>query len=777
MFTVIECVLYQHDNATVLLAAGILVVGMVAFFHLLVRADESTPRRKPHWIVIAAVASGLSIWATHFVSMLGYQGGMPISFDVAFTAISAIAAVIGILFALRMSAGGVHRPVSAGLCLTAAVAAMHFIGMAGLRAAADITYNVVPIAIGLTLTVALFILAFHLFRKTSGLARIGAPALTAILGVCVLHFTAVSSTILVPNPTIPGPEAFDRNRIWLTAAVSGVTLVVALGTAIAAIIDRYLVDLKGFANASLDGLAVIRDRRIIEVNGRFAELAGSPEAALIGKNPDDYLIASDGLSIDVTRPLTVEAAPCKLESARVYELAVQTIEYRGRPSQVVAVRDLTEKLAAQRKVEYLARHDMLTGLANRTKFQERLAAQLGDDAEHFAVIALDLDRFKAVNDLFGHAEGDRVLRDVAAILSESASSSDLVARIGGDEFMIVTMPGAGPDYAHTLARGILAAFQEKMNLNTDPTAVGVSIGIALYPHDAADMPGLIHAADLALYRAKVGGRGLLAFYDLEMDQETRQRRELEADLRQAIGRGELYLLYQPIQSVEQGIIGYEALLRWRHAVHGEVAPDLFIPIAEDTGAIFSIGEWVLREACREATRWPSSLKVAVNISPVQFRVSNLTFSICRILDETGLAPGRLELEITESALLRDRDATLETLRQLKAIGLSIVMDDFGTGYSSLSNLQSFPFDKLKIDRSFTAAMNDDDNARAIVKAVVGLGRSLNLPVTAEGIETDEQYAMVVAEGCAQVQGYLFGKPGKGPLRAKEARPAMGVALE
>lgn len=767
MFTVIECVVIQHHPVIVGASAAILLVGMLAFFQLLQRAEESTSRRRRYWIATAAFASGLSIWATHFVAMLAYQGSVPIGFDVGFTTISAIVAVIGIWWMLRLPAGGWRSAALTGCCMTGVIAIMHYLGMAGMLAAARIEYRIVPILFGTAVAVAGFTLSFWLFHRMKSAASLLAAALAASAAVCALHFTAMASTVLIPDPAIVGPDQSGAGRMVLTAAISGVTFVILLVTAVAAVIDRYLVDLKGFANATLDGLAVVREQRIIEANARFATLVGSAEETLIGQDPNSFLLASDGLDADVPRSIATEALPRNGDTARVFELAVHTIEYRGRPSEVLAIRDLTEKLTAQREIEYLARHDMLTGLGNRKMLHERLDYQVAcgeRNDEPFAVIALDLDRFKVVNDLFGHAEGDRVLKDVAGILSACIGSGDTVARLGGDEFMIVMAGGTQGEGAHELGRNILAAFREKMNCNIDPTAVGVSIGIALFPQDAADAPSLMRAADLALYRAKLNGRGMLAFYDLAMDRETKERRELEADLRHAIARDEMRLLYQPVMSVLHGdVVGYEALLRWRHAMRGDVPPEAFIPIAEETGAIFALGEWVLREACRAAVRWEPHIKVAVNISPVQFRVANLAFVVCQVLDETGLAPARLELEITETALLKDRVATLDTLRQLKALGVSIVMDDFGTGYSSLSNLQSFPFDKIKIDRSFIAAMSQDDNARAIVKAVVGLGRSLDLPVTAEGIETADQFQLVASEGCAQAQGYLFGRPGVGPV--------------
>jgi len=774
MFTVLECVAIQHDHAVVLLAAVICLLGMFAFFHLLLRADESPAGRKPYWVLVAAFAAGLSVWATHFVAMLAYKGAVPIGYDFFFTALSALLAVFGFWLALTARSQAIYSSLIVGTLVTLSVAVMHFVGMAGMDVAATISYRWAPVLGGSAVSWAAFVLAFFLFHRLASWKRIAAPAGAAIFGICALHFTAMSATVLTPDPSMSGPDPDNVGRLIMIGAISGVTFLILFATAVAALVDRYLVDLKGLVDATLDGLAVVRDGRIVELNTRFAGLLGREEASLVGRNPDDLFKAVDGQPAYLPRPAPVEAIRERGGQAQVFELGVRTIEYRGRPCEVMAIRDLTEKREAQREIEYLARHDVLTGLSNRTMFQTRLHQQIdnGDEEDEFALLALDLDRFKAVNDIFGHAEGDRVLKKVAVILDECARAGDVVARLGGDEFVILTTRHTKADEARLLAETILGMFALKMNVVNDPTAVGVSIGIAVFPRDGQDHESIMHAADLALYRAKMGGRGILAFYDPLMDQEARERRQLETDLRLAINRDELVLNYQPVLSVECGqVVGYEALVRWQHPTRGVVPPDVFIPIAEESGIIISLGEWVLREACRQASTWAPHLKIAVNVSPLQFSLANLGHVVCTVLMQTGLSPNRLELEITEAALLKDRKATLVILNQLKALGVAIVMDDFGTGYSSLSNLQSFPFDKIKIDRSFIAAMSEDDNARAIVRAVIGLGRSLDLPVTAEGIETDAQYRMVVDEGCAQAQGYLFGRPDVAPAPASATSTA------
>ena len=763
MFTVLECVTNQHDRLTVMLAAGVSLAGMCAFFLLLDRAYECDARRRSMWTIVASVVAGLTIWATHFIAMLAYRGTVPIGFGVAMTALSAVVIVVGFNIALaQLMRRGIGGKIACALIITLSVAAMHMIGMAGIRAAARIQFDLPPIAIGACVSFALYLAALHVFEGSRGWVRATVPALLGILGTCTLHFTGMSATELVYDPSLPSMEDALSEKAWLGGAISAIAYTIVLVTAGAVFIDRYLTDLKGFVNSTLDGLAVIRDGKILEVNSRFASLLATSESELVGCSPRSIFMTADRSDVDQVRETPVEAFPLMGERDRTFELAVQTIEFRGRPSQILAVRDLTEKKIAQRQIEYMARHDALSGLANRVLFKEwfeQALAQAAQQNTQVALLALDLDRFKAVNDLFGHAEGDKILKKVAEILQRCVNGAGMVARVGGDEFVILQSGTEQPGAAQKLADAILKTFSKEMNHALDPTAVGVSIGVAIFPHDGVDMEGIQHAADMALYRAKTSGRGITAFFDPEIDRETRERRRMESELRNAVCRDQIKLVFQPLLAADEArLLGYEALVRWDHPEYGLLLPHAFISIAEETGIIIKLGEWILAEACRVASGWDESLSLAVNISPVQFRLSNLASTVHGILTEANFDPRRLEIEITEDALAKDRATTLSTLRQLKSMGVKVVMDDFGTGNSSLGNLHCFPFDKIKIDRSFIATMSRDDEARSLVRAIVGLGRSLGCPVTAEGIETFEQYTMVMDEGCEQVQGLYFGKP-------------------
>jgi diguanylate cyclase (GGDEF)-like protein len=375
----------------------------------------------------------------------------------------------------------------------------------------------------------------------------------------------------------------------------------------------------------------------------------------------------------------------------------------------------------------------------------------------FAVLSLDLDRFKDVNDVFGHPVGDMMMRAAAERLAAEADGA-FVARIGGDEFMILMPDDACREEVLAIGERLVEAIGNELEVDDYLSHVGLSVGIALYPNDGVDAATLLANADSALYRAKREGRGRVCFFESEMDRELRDRRLLLHDLRQAVEQNQLLVYFQPQARIDGEIIGFEALVRWNHPTRGVVSPDQFIPLAEENGLIIQIGEWVLREACREAASWPRPLQVAVNLSPVQFQAGDLERSIHQILLETGLAPTRLEAEITEGVLIGDFTRALNLLRRLKALGIRIAMDDFGTGYSSLSYLQSFPFDKIKIDRSFISNLGATPQSGEIVRAVLSLAHALHMPVVAEGVETEAQRAFLQGEACEEMQGFLIGRP-------------------
>jgi diguanylate cyclase (GGDEF)-like protein/PAS domain S-box-containing protein len=423
--------------------------------------------------------------------------------------------------------------------------------------------------------------------------------------------------------------------------------------------------------------------------------------------------------------------------------------------------DITERTRAEEKIRHMARHDSLTGLANRAAFQDEMemALKRARRGQMIAVLCLDLDHFKNVNDTLGHQVGDRLLCSVAGRLRECVREVDVVARLGGDEFAVLQAAIDKPEAAGSFAQRIITAINQPYDLDGHQVVTSTSVGIAIGPNDGTSTEQLLRNADMALYRAKSDGRSTFSYFEPQMDEQLQARRLLEVDLRNAVANDEFRLYFQPqVDAETEEVTGCEALLRWMSPTRGLVPPADFIPLAEEIGLIVPIGEWVLREACSEAAGWAKPVRVAVNLSPAQFKSRSVVQAVINALAISGLDATRLELEITESVLLHDNEATLATLHQLRSFGIKISMDDFGTGYSSLSYLRSFPFDKIKIDRSFIKDISDKGDCAAIVKAVAGLGKGLGIATTAEGVETAEQLRHVRAEGCTEVQGFLFSAP-------------------
>ncbi len=433
----------------------------------------------------------------------------------------------------------------------------------------------------------------------------------------------------------------------------------------------------------------------------------------------------------------------------------------GKPQYLISVlHDVTQRKRDEARIAYMAHHDTMTGLPNRAAFNECLSAMIDmarASNDSFAVLCADVDRFKSINDAFGASIGDELLRQLSSRL-EDACQGAFLARLGGDEFAVISPTGAQPAIAEALAGRLRAAAAAGYEIDGHSIAVSLTLGATIFPTDAQDVAGLLANADIALSRAKSEERGSVRFFSIDMDKELREKRALQHDLRQALANDELQLYYQPQADMDGAVIGFEALVRWHHPRHGMVPPSTFIPLAEDSGLIMMLGEWVLREACKEAADWPKPLRIAVNLSPMQFQHGELANLIHQTLLETGLSPSRLEIEITEGVLIGDFSRAMAILRRIKNMGVRIAMDDFGTGYSSLSYLQSFPFDKIKIDQVFIANLMNSPQSEAIVRAVIGLGHGLKLPVIAEGVETQAQRDFLAGAGCNAMQGYLIGRP-------------------
>ena len=429
--------------------------------------------------------------------------------------------------------------------------------------------------------------------------------------------------------------------------------------------------------------------------------------------------------------------------------------------------DVTERQRSEERIAHMARHDALTDLPNRVLLLEQLNHEIKrvKRGECLAVLCLDLDQFKSVNDALGHHIGDELLKLVGERLRGCTRELDIVARMGGDEFAIIMTQMDQASDAAVLSKRIRDSVIRPYQIDGHQIVTDISIGISVAPMDAVDSHELLRNADMALYDAKGDGRGTFRFFEPEMNTRMRVRRELEMDMRKALVAEQFELHYQPLVTLETNVVnGFEALLRWKHPTRGLISPADFIPIAEETGLIVPLGEWVLNAACNEAVEWPGHIKVAVNLSPAQLNSRNLISMVMSALDESGLPPNRLQLEITETVLLQNTFSTLATLHELRKMGVQIALDDFGTGYSSLSYLRSFPFDKIKIDRSFIQDLSNGAEPFAIVNAVAGLAKCLNMTSTAEGVETQQQMEVLQAIGCTEMQGYLF----------SQARPASEI---
>jgi diguanylate cyclase (GGDEF)-like protein/PAS domain S-box-containing protein len=580
---------------------------------------------------------------------------------------------------------------------------------------------------------------------------------------------------------IPNPARFNDGVSLspnsLSLVIAGVAVLILSTCLVAALGDRrsqgqvrrqkYLLD-TALENMS-QGLCMFEaDGRVILHNERYSKIMGMSGISLEGLSLLDVMKSRKSISNPeaLSERVIADAREGK-SNTRILEIGSgHSVRVTEEPMEgggwVSTLEDITKWQEAQAQILHMARHDALTNLPNRTLFRERLELALSRVTRHekVAVLCLDLDNFKNVNDSLGHPVGDDLLKEVSRRLKGCIRESDTVARLGGDEFAIVKAGGEpqGTDAA-SLASRIVEVVSAPYDIQGHQVIVGTSIGISVAPSDGTESDQILKNADMALYRAKADGRGTYRFFEVGMDARAQARRLLELDMRAALRRGEFEVYYQPIHDLKTDqISSFEALVRWNHPLRGMTLPGDFIPLAEETGLIVPIGNWVLRKACADAASWSRDVSVAVNISPAQFRTRDLVPSVVDALAASGLPAHRLELEITESVLIHDSDATLATLHQLRGLGIRITMDDFGTGYSSLSYLRSFPFDKIKIDRSFVQELSSRGDSMAIVRAVTGLGRSLGISTTAEGVETNEQLSLLRSEECTEVQGYLFSPP-------------------
>jgi len=804
---VYACIAQEHDLRLVVVAGVICLLSCYIAFAAFDQARRDSAR-KLLWTELAAVVAGLGIWATHFVAMLAYQPDLPIGYDFATTLLSVSAAII--VTGLGWGAALVKRRgmgLLGGAIIGAGVGTMHYIGMSAVEVAGFITWDRSLVGASVALGIVLSAAALKCHRLPHRkLARLAPVVLT--LAICALHFTAMAAASILPSNAIEVPASSFDSATLAIVITAGILIIFCVGFGVilherglararleeadqrAALADEILrgaterealaIELEraaGISTAALESMAhglsmYDADNRLVTYNRQYAELYGIPEHLLTPGTPTSQIVGhlvTTGLMPASKRSYDDDV---KSEEGGRRDVALsdgRTIEIRLRPAPgggwVATHEDVTVARRTADRIAWLAEHDTLTGLPNRSAFAERLAAaaRSSDGERGFAVLTIDLDRFKEVNDTLGHPCGDQILKEAAARLRALVDGDTVITRLGGDEFAVIQRGVSDPEAAGALAAAIIDALDRPFQFDGHTVVIGASVGIALAPRDSAgagtDGDELLKKSDLALYRAKEENRGSFRFFESGMDARMRERRDIEGDLRIAIQEGQFEVHYQPLLDLATGAITcFEALVRWQHPTRGLLQPADFIPIAEESNLIIPIGEWVLRQACRDAAGWPDGIKVAVNLSPAQLKRGDLIAVTVSALATAGLDADRLELEITESVLLNDEAWVRSLLERLAALGVRIAMDDFGTGYSSLSYLRSFPFSKIKIDRSFVDGVVGQSDALAIVQATIQLSQKLGMETTAEGVETAEQLALLSAEGCTHAQGFHVSRP-------------------
>ncbi|SPP91417.1 EAL domain-containing protein [Bradyrhizobium vignae] len=812
MFRVFSCLTAEHDLRLVVLAGLVCFVASIVAANIFHRAIATRARTRWIWIAIAGAAIGYGIWATHFVAMLAYEPGVTTGYGLVLTAFSLAAAMVltSVGFGVAVGTSGRWGAMAGGVIIGGGIASMHYLGMWALEVPGRVAWSVdlviVSIILGMCLGYAALAVAltYQDYRGTLG------AAVLLTLAIVSHHFTAMGAVQITPDPTL-ATDKLSLSPGFLALAIAGVALSVLGMSLIGVLADRRLASrtarfeeiisqlslarqqledsqlelqeqtlrLDTAINHMVEGLCMFdAEKRLVVCNERYARLYQlPPELLRTGTSHTDIIrhrIAKGILKGDSSECAAEQfisklaALPFDAVSSRIDEFADgRLIRVTRQPMAgggwVATHLDVTEQRRSEAKITHMAQHDALTDLPNRVLLRERMEHAIAvtrNGGLDLAVLMLDLDRFKEVNDTLGHPAGDALLRAVSARLRECVTETALIARLGGDEFAVIDYVTNPAVEAAALAENIRKALCEPFDLGDHRVTVGTSIGIAIAPRDGNDSDVILKSADLALYSAKSGGRGAYRFFEPEFDELMHARRNLERDMRDALVGRQFELHYQPFVSAATGeTCGFEALLRWHHPQRGLVLPGEFIPLAEETGLIVPLGEWVLRTACAEAATWPTSVRIAVNLSPAQFRSKELVPVIVGALASSGLAPHRLELEVTETVIMHDCEAVFAVLAQLRELGVQIALDDFGTGYSSLSFLQRFPFDKVKIDRSFVDELSGvRAEARHLARAVGRFAVSLGKTTTAEGVETKEQLDILREEGCIETQGYYFSRP-------------------
>lgn len=770
-------IVFEHDYRLVFLAVLICLFSSYTAVSLQERARAATSKRREKWIAWTAVTIGAGIWATHFIAMIGYRAGMEVRYDLLPTAGSLVVAILVTGFGFHFAT--FHRTKRArglaGLVVGIGIAGMHFVGMMGFRVPGSMSHHPDYVVLSLVFGIGLAVAALVGMNKTRDIVR-HSVATTLLAGaICGLHFTSMAGMQLSYDPTIALPKSMVSEGM-LVVSVTLVTLAL-MGFSLAnAFLNKDLLRhrqqeaarLRSLADAALEGIIVMdMGGHVVNANQSFLNMSGKTMLELRGHPLRRYFrqfAGEEDISALAEKGAHLEEAMLlqSLGDEIPTEVFFRHAEVSGEPQLVAVVRDLREKRAAEQQISYLSNYDMLTGLANRQLMMDRLLRAVPAAQANEAFLALhyiDIDGFKELNTTIGQEGGDHLLRVFSSRIQHCVREVDTVARIGPDQFCVIQENIEDAEKADILISKVIRQLGQPFVVAGREAFVTVSVGIAVAPDDTEDPSSLLSRAEIAMKQAKNHSGNVYQFYEEALDQSQLLRRQLKRDLVGAIDRGEMKMVYQPQFNVRTGEpTGFEALVRWTHPEKGPVSPAEFIPLAEESGQIMELGAWILEESIREAASWVNPLKVAINVSPVQFQQETLPSLIENLTLQYGLNPSRLEIEITEGVLIHNIDHALSVLGRLRMQGIKLAMDDFGTGYSSLAYLQRFPFDKLKIDQSFVRKMLNDEQSHGIVRGMIGLSHGLDIPILAEGVETESEYAMLRVEGCDEVQGYYLGKP-------------------
>jgi diguanylate cyclase (GGDEF)-like protein len=759
----------EHSMALVGVAVSICLVTAWLFVTLLERAAIAGEALRLHWAASAAVVLGLGVWATHFIAALGFRPDFALSFDPSITAGSAMVGVaaVGVPASATVFVEKPGWKLLGGSSAGCGIVGMHITGISAL------TTCIVRLPISEMASIAvigamLFCAAFYAFNRGCRWLMIALVA----SAVGIVHFGLVAGSEVIPYEN--QVAGMDRNILSLMTGTVSLCLLLTAAVVVnssakfAEQMRQKVLLTTALTNMSNGLLLIGADDRIELFNNRVLELFGlEPSAIMVGMRWQRYLknlavplgwsahrlnrvIANHERWFARTSTTYIEHA---LDDGRILSVACRPV---GSGGAVLTYDDVTAERQAQKEVERLAFLDPLTELPNRRTFQNILKRTFEEQSEA-SLLLIDLDLFKIVNDTLGHAAGDQLLTEVGHRLAAICLDGEHVARMAGDEFAVIS-PSADTMRTAALSEAIIATLSKSYEIGDRRVTIGCSVGTASTV-DATSAECMVQFADLALYQAKSMGRGCSCVYEPGMQEAVLQRSQLEAELRTALDEGQFSLMYQPIVALhDQTIIGFEALIRWHHPAKGLVPPTDFIPIAEETGLICELGLWIAREACQQVSRWADPIYIAINVSPVQFRDGTFPDQLMAMLNEAGIAPARIEIELTETALIGDNVQIAQSLRTLRANGIRVAMDDFGTGYSSFAHLRDFDLDWIKIDQSFVRSAPTDPGSAAVLQAIIHMARGLGVGTIGEGVETSEQLSVLTDAGCLAAQGYLLGRP-------------------